>query len=69
MFALVMMGASVTLSVKFCVAFGVTPLLAVNVSGYTPPVPALGVPVKTPVAVIKVTPAGNVPVLLSVGAG
>ena len=34
-----------------------------------PLVPAAGVPLKTPVAVSKITPVGNVPVRANVGAG
>ena len=45
-----------------------TPLLAVIVIGYVPAVPAAGVPLNTP-AVVNVTPDGNVPVSLKVGAG
>jgi hypothetical protein len=37
--------------------------------GYVPPVPATGVPLRTPVAGVNVTPVGNVPVSLNVGAG
>ena len=49
---------------------GVTPLAAVKVRLYVPPVPAAGVPLKTPVAALKVTPLGSVPpVKESVGAG
>ena len=42
--ALVIAGALLTVSVKFCVAGVPTPFAAVNVSGYAPPVPAAGVP-------------------------
>src|ERR1035441_7089072 len=41
-FTLVMEGASSTVSVKFCVAFGKGPLLAVIVNGNVPPVPGAG---------------------------
>ena len=34
-----------------------------------PPVPAAGVPVRTPVAGVNVTPVGRVPVTLYVGVG
>src|SRR5438309_5377386 len=37
--------------------------------GYVPPVPAAGVPLRTPVAALNVTPLGNVPVSLNVGVG
>jgi hypothetical protein len=65
---LVMAGAWLTVSVKFWVAFGVTPLVALMVMGYVPPVLAAGMPLSTP-AEVKVTPAGRVPVALKVGAG
>src|SRR5436305_1305256 len=60
-FELVMAGAWLTVGVKFCVAFGATPLLPVMTIGYVPPVPAAGVPamvaVPSPLSV-KVTLAG-----------
>src|ERR1051325_1388116 len=40
-------GASLTVSVKLCTAFGVTPFEAVKLMLYTPPVPAAGVPEST----------------------
>src|SRR5207245_3753352 len=46
-----------------------TPLAAVNVMGYVPPVPAAGVPLSTPVVALNVTPLGKVPVSLKVGVG
>ena len=49
LFTLVMVGASSTVSVKDCVVFGVTPLLAVMVKQYVPPVPTAGVPLKVAV--------------------
>ena len=70
--ALVMAGAAVardTVSVKLCVAFVPTPFAAVIVIGYVPLVPAAGVPARIPVAGVKVTPDGNVPVILIVGTG
>src|SRR6267378_2489101 len=67
--ALVMAGAWLIVRVKLWVAFVPTPLVAVKVSGYVPPVPAAGVPLKTPVATLKVRPRGSVPVSLKVGAG
>src|SRR5215472_5970357 len=67
--ALVMDGASSTVNVKFCVALLPTPLLAVNVMEYVLPVPAAGVPLRTPVVVLNVTPVGSAPVSLNVGAG
>jgi hypothetical protein len=67
--ALVIAGASSTVSVKFCVALLPTPLLAVNMMEYVLPVPAAGVPLRTPVVVLNVTPVGSAPVSLNVGAG
>ena len=58
-----------TVRVKFWVAFGNVPLLAVNVKGYVPAVPAAGVPLKIPVAGAKDTPVGKEPVMERVGAG
>ena len=58
-----------TVRVKFCVAFGNVPLLAVIVTECEPTVPAAGVPLKTP-AELRVTPVGKVPVVTAnVGAG
>ena len=66
--ALVMAAGSVTVRVKACVAAVPTPLLAVKVRLYTPPVPAAGVPPSTPL--VKFTPWGSVPpVWVNVGAG
>jgi len=67
--ALVITGAVFTVSVKLCVALLPTPLLAVNVMEYVPAVPDAGVPLRTPVVVLNVTPPGSVPVSLNVGAG
>ena len=54
---------------KLCVAFGVTPFAAVMVMGYTPPVVAAGVPLRTPPE-LRVTPLGRLPVVtLNVGTG
>lgn len=66
--ALVILGASSTVSVKLCVAFGKMPLVAVITIGYTPPVPAAGIPASTPAA-LKVTPFGSAPVSEKVGGG
>jgi hypothetical protein len=44
-------------------------LVAVTVSGYVPPLPVAGVPLRTPVVASKVTPDGNVPVTAIVGVG
>ena len=65
--ALVIAAGSVTVRVKACVGAVPTPLVAVKVRLYTPPVPAVGVPLRTPLA--KVTPLGRVPVRLKVGTG
>src|SRR5271169_3935767 len=68
----VMAGAWSTVSVKDCVAFGLTPLLAVMVIGYVPPVPAAGVPAREAVPFplsLKLTPEGSVPLSASPGAG
>jgi len=37
--------------------------------GYVLPVPAAGVPLSTPLVELRVTPVGNAPVSLNVGAG
>src|SRR5512142_779611 len=70
LFALVMVGASLTVSVKLCVAFGATPLFAVIVIGNTPF--AVGVPASVAVPsllLVNVTPPGNAPVsLISIAA-
>ena len=65
---LVIAAAWLTVRVKLCVALGDTPLAAAMVIGYEPPVPAAGVPLRTPPA-LKVTPDGKAPVSLKVGAG
>jgi len=66
--ALVIAGAWSTVSVKLCIVLPEL-LVALKVSGYVPPVPAAGVPLRTPVAGANVTPVGNVPVSLNVGLG
>ncbi len=60
---------SLTVRVKLCVASGLTPLVAVTASVYTPPVPAAGVPLITPVAVLSDNPPGSAGETLNVGAG
>src|SRR3982074_3493998 len=67
--ALVIAGGACTVSVKFCVPFGATPLFAVIVIGKLPL--ALGAPARVPGSVavrlllfVKVTPAGSAPVSL-----
>ena len=68
----VMPGAWSTVSVNDWLASGLTPFVALMVSGYVPPVPAAGVPdrVAVPLAwATKVTPAGRDPVLETVAAG
>ena len=67
--ALVNAGAWFTDRVKFCVALEPTPFNAVKLIGYTPPIPAAGVPLSTPVVVLNVTPVGSNPVSVKVGAG
>ena len=70
--ALVIAGASFTVSVKLCVTGAPTPLVAVKVSGYEPPAPVPGVPdsVAVPLPLsANVTPAGSVPPTVIVGAG
>src|SRR4051794_27017512 len=66
--ALVMAGGWLTMRVKFCVAFGATPLLPVVTIGELPPVPAFGVPAMVAVPLplsVKVTLAGSAPVFNS----
>ena len=60
------MAVRFTVRVKLCIALGVTPLLAVMVMGYVPPVPAAGVPLSTPAGAQRHT-TGNAPVSLKVG--
>jgi hypothetical protein len=67
--ALVIAGPSSTVRVKPWLACCPTLLEAVNVKLYVPPVPTIGVPLKTPVDASKVTPVGNAPDSLSVGTG
>jgi hypothetical protein len=68
----VMAGAWSTFRVNDWVALGLTPLLAVMVIGYDPPVPPAGVPdsvaVPSPLS-LKVTPLGRFPLSVSAGAG
>src|SRR5260370_1056081 len=54
-------------SVNVCVASVPTPLCAVNVIGNTPV--TVGVPLRTSVVALKVTPFGSGPVSAMVGAG
>src|SRR2546430_1559554 len=58
LFALVIDGASFTVSVNTCVALPAT-FVALKVITYVPPVPAAGVPDSTPVAASNVTPVGR----------
>src|SRR5262245_26446987 len=70
--ALVIAGASLTFSVKVAVPLGTTPLDAVNVTVWIPPVPAAGAPLNMPVPLAlatKVTPAGSEPLTAMVGVG
>src|SRR5207253_1763050 len=67
--ALVMAGACWTVSVKVCVASGVTPLLAVISRLYFPPLLGAGVPASVAVPSwwsVKLTPPGSAPLALSV---
>jgi hypothetical protein len=65
----VIAGAWFTVNVKFWVASAPTPLWAVNVTGYVPPVPAAGAPLSVLVEAVNVTPLGSVPVSLTDGVG
>jgi hypothetical protein len=72
LFALVIAGPESTVNVKDCEAGVPTPLLAVNVKEYVPPVPAAGVPPSAPVPFplsANVTPLGSAPVSVSAGEG
>jgi hypothetical protein len=69
LFALVITGAVFTVSVKLCIKGEPTPFDAVNVMGYVPAVAAPGVPLRTPVDGVNVTPAGSVPDSLRLGVG
>ena len=73
LFELVKDGGAVklTVRVKLCVPFVPTPFCAVKVIIYGELVwvPDAGVPLSTPVVVLKLTPVGSVPVSLNVGAG
>ena len=60
--------AALTVSVNGCVAV-LTEFVAVKVMLNGKPVADVGVPLRTPVAALKVRPAGRVPVSLNVGAG
>src|SRR6266436_1111818 len=69
-FALVIVGGWPTVSVKFCVAFGLTPFCAVNVMANVPE--AVGVPLSVPVPLPlsrNVTPAGKAPLSVMLGIG
>jgi hypothetical protein len=66
---LIVIADGLTVSVKSCVGLVPTPFDAVIVILYAPPVPAPGVPERTP-ALDNVTVPGRVaPVSLKVGAG
>ena len=70
--ALVIVGASSTVSVKPWLAAEPTPLPAINVMGYVLPVPVAGIPPKVPVPFplsVKVTPLGSGPDSVRLGAG
>src|SRR5712664_930663 len=69
-FALVIVGGWPTVSVKFCVALGVTPFCAVNVMANVPD--AVGVPLSVPVPLPlsrNLTPAGKAPLSVMLGVG
>src|SRR5260370_809302 len=69
-FALVIVGGWPTVSVKLCVAFGLTPFCAVNVMTNVPV--AVGVPLSVPVPLPlsrNVTPAGKAPLSVMIGVG
>jgi hypothetical protein len=67
LFALVIVGGEFTVNVKLWLALGTTSFCAVNVIGYVPPI--VGVPDKTPVAALNVTPVGSAPFSPNVAAG
>lgn len=60
-------GAGFTVRVNVWTALGFMPLLAVIVNVYVPE--AVGVPLRTPLLVLKLTPLGKLPDSLKVGAG
>src|SRR5258708_5501831 len=69
-FVLVIVGGWPTVSVKLCVAFGLTPFCAVNVMANVPD--AVGVPLSVPVPLPlprDVTPAGTGPLSVMLGVG
>src|SRR5260370_5339151 len=69
-FALVIVGGWPTVSVKLCVAFGLTPFCAVNVMANVPD--AVGVPLSVPVPLPllrNVTPLGKAPLSVMLGVG
>jgi hypothetical protein len=61
-------GVGFTVTVRFCTAFGFTPLAAVNVTVKGDPAVVNGVPLKTPVVAFRLAHDGK-PVALKVGAG
>ena len=67
--ALLKVGSALTVRVKFWLALAPTLLEAPTVNFHSPPALAVGVPLSTPVVVLKPTPGGNAPVMLKVGAG
>ena len=64
----VIFGAMSTTISRETLLSGLTPLLALTVTGYVPTVPAAGVPENTPEDDM-VTPAGSAPVSVMVAAG
>src|SRR5262245_26488658 len=68
--ALVMAGASLTISVNACTLSAPTLFDAVNVRAWTPPIPEAGVPLNVPLLVSNDTPRGSAPpVCVIAGAG
>jgi hypothetical protein len=66
-FVLVMTGAWLTFTVSVCVAFGLTPLLAVIVIGKDPATDGVPARVAVPLPLsVKLTPTGRAPVLVRV---
>ena len=66
--ALVKVGLLLTVRVKFWLELAPMPLLATTIKVYSPPALAAGVPLSTP-ALLRVTPEGNAPEVVKVGAG
>ena len=70
MFALVMLGGPLTVSVKLWLVAGAAPLFAVMVIGKVPPTVGVPASVAVPLPLSwNVTPAGSAPVSVSAGVG